>query len=192
MAELKPISGSYSQALDIDYFHWLCHSILGKSKNAPWDILELLHASTFYPIIKMDENRVEDAKSLRSTYLDDATNCRSSCEGYPRHVLDIFISKPCSILELMVSISSRMSFEVQLDMTEKNAIKYHFWDIYANLLDGVNYEDINYIINVFVGRKYDKNGVGGLFPLHKNTKNQKKVELWYQMMAYLQENYPLN
>lgn len=192
MNEIKPIPGSIAQALDTDYFHWLCHRVLGtKLRDAPWDTLDILYSATFYPIIKMDENRAEDAKALRKVYLDD-TNTSFMDGQIPIHVLNVFTNKACNVLELMISVASRMAFEAQIDdLTDDDSMRVHFWDIYSNLLHDNDVNSIEFILNRFITRKYDKNGFGGLFPLHKNTKNQQKVEIWYQMMDYLNERYPL-
>jgi hypothetical protein len=37
-------------------------------------------------------------------------------------------------------------------------------------------------------RLYTTSGYGGLFPLEEPKEDQRKVEIWYQMMAYLGEN----
>jgi hypothetical protein len=38
-----------------------------------------------------------------------------------------------------------------------------------------------------VNREYDPDGRGGLFPLDGTHANQREVELWYQMQAYIIE-----
>ena len=45
------------------------------------------------------------------------------------------------------------------------------------------------ILGKFVRREYDFNGRGGLFPLKNVQNDQRKVEIYYQMLAYLSENY---
>lgn len=51
------------------------------------------------------------------------------------------------------------------------------------------YERIQYRLNVINKRLYNEDGTGGgLFPLRHATQDQREVELWYQMMAYLTEN----
>jgi hypothetical protein len=72
-----------------------------------------------------------------------------------------------------------------------------FWDI-VNNLHLEKYTDNNYTrssekqvatrIDRFINRTYRPNGQGGLFPLIKPHEDQTKVEIWYQMSAYLMEN----
>ena len=40
-----------------------------------------------------------------------------------------------------------------------------------------------------IWRTYDSNGYGGLFPLRNPREDQRKVELWYQLNAYLLEQF---
>jgi len=47
---------------------------------------------------------------------------------------------------------------------------------------------INRVLQKFNQRKYDSYGDGGIFPLKAPEEDQKKVELWYQMSAYMAEN----
>jgi hypothetical protein len=34
-----------------------------------------------------------------------------------------------------------------------------------------------------------KSGLGGMFPLEDPREDQRAIEIWYQMMAYINENY---
>jgi hypothetical protein len=38
-----------------------------------------------------------------------------------------------------------------------------------------------------VWRTYEPNGVGGFFPLENPNEDQREVELWYQMSAYVDD-----
>ena len=50
------------------------------------------------------------------------------------------------------------------------------------------WENIDEILNKFIDRTYRASGYGGLFPLRHSKEDQRKVEIWYQMAAYLIEN----
>ena len=50
-------------------------------------------------------------------------------------------------------------------------------------------EEIAEILDRVIWRTYAPNGDGGLFPLRNPTKDQRKVELWYQLNAYLLEQF---
>ena len=55
-----------------------------------------------------------------------------------------------------------------------------------------NFDEIDIRLSNFMERTYTRNGYGGLFPLTKSKENQRNVEIWYQMSAYLEENYPIH
>jgi len=42
-----------------------------------------------------------------------------------------------------------------------------------------------------LARDYDADGNGGLFPLKNPKKDQRRIEIYYQMNAYVLENYPI-
>ena len=44
------------------------------------------------------------------------------------------------------------------------------------------------VLDRVIWRQYDPSGYGGLFPLSKPDKDQTRVELWYQLSAYILEN----
>ena len=43
-------------------------------------------------------------------------------------------------------------------------------------------------IRMITDRTYSENGKGGLFPLRKYSEDQRKVPIWYQFNAWLEEN----
>ena len=94
------------------------------------------------------------------------------------------------MLEMLVALADRMSYYADGDW---------FWEMIENLgllpYNDSNFYDDKYVGNysvsrilvTFLGRKYLKNGTGGLFPLQHTRKDQRRVELWYQMCEYLEE-----
>lgn len=71
----------------------------------------------------------------------------------------------------------------------KNLGLYQYDDAsYGSILDAG--EKVRMILNIFLNREYRYSGEGGLFPLADPDRDQRDVEIWYQMNAYLQENYP--
>lgn len=48
-------------------------------------------------------------------------------------------------------------------------------------------EKIEKILDTVINRKYKRNGLGGFFPLKHADRDQRKVELWYQLNAYVLE-----
>ena len=171
------------------YFRWLCKRIHKKSQAVQYrKLLELLNDREFYWSIRNDENRMEDGLRLREIY------ARTHLSFLPpgREI-------PCSLLEMIIGVSGRME-DILFDPKKGNRTPEWFWEMIANLgldqfHDGNFYEArnngvIDYILNQFVNRTYDRFGHGSLFPSKKPTKHLAKVEIWYQMQAYLDENYP--
>lgn len=171
------------------YFTWLCEKIASKRDfNRFSRLLYSLYKKEFFAKLASDENRIGDVATLRESYEDYAGYDSSDIPTYE-----------ASVLELMITISERMT----IIMGDRNDNSHWFWDILNNLMDE-NYEnfdnnalkndeflsDVDIILDNFVNRRYDYYGFGGLFPLTDPIRDQRKVEIWYQMQSYLNEIYP--
>jgi hypothetical protein len=92
------------------------------------------------------------------------------------------------MLELLIGLSRRLSFEAEREP------KYWFWRLVENaglykIMDnelGLE-ETIDRALEMIIWRTYESDGTGGLFPLRWPKKDQRKVELWYQLSAYVLE-----
>ena len=51
----------------------------------------------------------------------------------------------------------------------------------------LTYEEVNDVLDRVIWRTYRWDGHGGLFPLNEPEKDQREVEIWYQLSAYLLE-----
>jgi hypothetical protein len=49
-------------------------------------------------------------------------------------------------------------------------------------------DKIHDVLDTVIWRTYEINGWGGFFPLTLSDEDQTKVEIWYQMAAYVEEN----
>ena len=175
--------------IDQDYFHWLCEMVHIDQENASWWLVAKdLYNHEFIAIVDRDENRALDAFALRERFLED--------EGYSE---DDYVDGYCNVLEMLIALAQRMDFETSdayEDASDKTA--YWFWEMLDNLgltafdddsyveLEGQTYVDK--IIDDFVERQYDYDGEGGIFPMKNCKRDQRDVELWYQMSAYLCEH----
>ena len=98
----------------------------------------------------------------------------------------------CSVLEMLIALAGRVAFE---DDFEGSSLEW-FWRLINNLELG-KYSDDVYEISISEGvdeianrlneRTYSWTGAGGLFPLNFAQEDQRHVELWYQLSAYLLE-----
>lgn len=166
------------------YFVWLYSQVASEGEENPsetyWQLLRTLYEKEFLWFIRNDDNRCEDGKKLRVEYFEE--------EGLG-DVTEDWVAKGCSMLEILVALARRLDFEVE------EGVSYWFWKMMENLeLERYNdrtifaKEVIDKTLNEVIFRTYKPNGHGGLFPLREPKEDQTKVELWYQLNAYLVEN----
>lgn len=173
-----------SAYLDELYFTWLYGQVasvkLKNPKRTYWKIFRILFKKEFVWIVPNDDNRIEDGKELRYEFLEK--------EGIDVEDVDPdWLQMGCSMLELFIGLARRLSFET-------NAPTYEwFWEIMENL--DIVYNDTIHIpraqveekLDRVIWRTYRSNGRGGLFPLQRPRNDQRDVELWYQLNAYILE-----
>jgi hypothetical protein len=182
---------SDSKVLD-DYFLWLCRLIENQDKHNYFILLEKLHHIDFEWTVPNDDNRESDGIELRDRYID-----AYGLGFYER----ITLGQHCSVLEMMISISERME-DIMLDeYDESYTIDYWFWELIKNLglyeyydESNIDYFEYNIEVKVYtmLRREYNYNGLGGLFPLKNCTDDQRNIEIWYQMQAYLIDKYHID
>lgn len=168
------------------YLEWLYGNYIGvvgnKNPNTSYWLLALqLYRTEFYWSIRSDENRSEDGKELRRLFIESAG------------VEDIeinWLQEPCSVLEMLIGLSCRAAFETGSEPGD------WLWRLFRSIgLDRHNdrfygisvRREVDAIIRRVLDRAYEKNGTGGLFPLRHAQRDQRNVELFYQLQAYLIE-----
>ena len=174
-------------APDEKYFEWLYTKIGTKNKNPArsyWLLAEQLHKKEFLWSVPNDDNRVLDGIELRVEFVD-----AFGIEEVDQEWMDL----GCSMLEMLIALSRRASFESSGEPDE------WFWKLLENLelhrvsddlyqsYQDVAWEEVNEACDRVIYRTYERNGVGGLFPLRDAMQDQRRVELRYQMAAYLLE-----
>lgn len=173
------------ERLDDAYFTWLYSQVASVRDRVKartyWNLLRLLHSKEFVWLIPNDDNRMDEGLDLREEFLND---------GY--HAADEeWMAMGCSFLEMLIAFSVKIA-----NLTEGEPRAW-FWHMIQNL--GLEHktdahafaphqrEDILEVVDRVIWRTYDPNGHGGLFPLTNPHEDQRKVELWYQVNAYLLE-----
>lgn len=167
------------------YYNYLVRLVRTPESKRYTLLLEHLWRKEYYSILPNDQNRVKDGLFLR----------REVNEGQD--------FGPCRVLEMLIALSRRMEFQLygtDYDKTYKDL----FWELVNNLdlikFDNIEaakdamYLEIDHILTNWIERRYSPDGYGGVFPLNKWKKNdgkQTEVEIWYQMMLYLSENYAI-
>lgn len=162
-----------------------------KNRVTYFDLARKLYRTDFTWSILRDSNRAEDGEQLRLWFAE----LNSYYEDYK-----VLEGKKCSVLEMMIAFSEKIERDViGIDRDAPSRSDRWFWLMLFNLgIGGMDCSDAYYtseidfmldnVLDIFLHRKYDFNGNGGLFPLKSAKNDQKEVELWYQMQAFFQEN----
>lgn len=177
------------EPLEQRYFKWLCRQVASSRITDPHrsflHLLRTLHSTEFSWHIRRDDNRAADGKELRVEFY----NARHDDHD------DLWDSLGCSMLEMLIALSRRLSFN------GGGAPSDRFWELIENLdlLDCNDYnlehrnKGVLYFVRIdetmdrLIDRTYNRDGSGGLFPLSHARRNQTRVEIWEQMNNYLNE-----
>jgi hypothetical protein len=176
-----------TEGLDQRYLSWLYSQVAKvktRAKNRThWHLFRQLHDTIFIAIVSHDENRIADGRDLRYEFLAED----ESVQGDPE-----WTRSPCTMLELLIVLSRQLAFEMDDPVTP------WFWHL-IEVMELERFNDLEYddhareviddTLDRIIWRKYEPNGKGGLFPLRKPVEDQRDVELWYQLNAYLMEQF---
>ena len=174
-------------SLDGAYLEWLYnHFGIVQNRNPErsyWQLARQLYTTPFRWFVPNDDNRFEDGRALRPLFLEST--------GYQLHdPYGLWLALDCSVLEMLVAFSQRAAFESDGSPAE------WFWRMLNNLgLDSYSdniyevsiAEEVEEVLERLNSRRYEATGEGGLFPLRHPEHDQRIVELWYQLQAYLLE-----
>lgn len=187
----------------LEYFKWLTSLVDNPPNGKKYsNLFACLHKYAFNAINNFDKNRQNDAIELRKVYCNSIyykiyvfCNCPETMLLHEDNL------EFCTFLELLICLSKRMEFEMTSDSDMDYSMNRWFWELISNIgftkyddehWDKFNSEDeIAERIVLINERKYADNGDGGLFPINEPPYNMRKLQLWYQMMKYLQEKYDL-
>ena len=175
------------------YFEYLC-SLIDIPTRKYTRLFDALYKKPFKWSVPNDDNRVADAVEIREEYFRE-------CVGVNEvEAADDLRDMEPTMLELIIALSYRcetLAITAEKPMNEwfwtliSNVSLYEYWDDNYEKLGGD--AEVNRILDVVIYRTYARNGRGGFFPLTPTSKNkktdQRKIELWYQMCAYLVENF---
>lgn len=163
-----------------NYFNWLCTKAVDPQHHEYHGLLTILHRTEFVWVHPMDSNRAEDGIELRTDFLRE-TGFSAESE---------WMEQPASMLEVLLAFANRAQF--QTDMPVRN----WFIRFLANLelehyhrVSASDIPEIEEILYRFIWRTYRPDGYGGLFPIQSTTRDQRKVELWYQFFEYVEDQH---
>lgn len=179
------------QNLKNEYFEWMYELVYNHDymRNHSYrKLLRYLHSIDFTYIIPMDENRAIDGIDLRYRF------------GYERHWSRELIGRhlddrPCSVLEMMVALAFTCEEHIMDDPGIGNRTGVWFWGMIDNLnlssMIDYNFDRayVDEIISRLLNREYEPNGKGGLFTVKHSERDMRTVDIWYQLMWFLNENF---
>jgi hypothetical protein len=172
------------------YFDWLYHQSFEvndiRSPKSYFFLCSALHEVIFKPLIPNDDNRAADGINLREAF------ARSLRTPSNRAIMNNLLSMgDATIFEMMTALAKRADY----------IVSYGPEDWFMRFLINLNINRSSdprwsptferktaAILEVLNERRYAPNGKGGLFPLDRPRRDQREVEIWYQMQAFIEEN----
>lgn len=170
------------------YFEWLCNFVKTPEMCNYKNLLLRLFRIDFYAIIPTDENRASDGIELRYRFGREKKLHASDVSS----VIDV---TDCSVLEMMIALCLRCEEQIIDSPDTEYRTKKMFWRMIRNLglisMNDDKYDEfeVEERMDIFLNREYEPNGTGGLFHLKRPRNDLRDVEIWYQMMWYLNEQH---
>lgn len=167
------------------YFSWLAEKVGGFREHKK--LFRTLFNTPYVYTIPMDGNRYEDGIDLRYRF------------GKEKDIPDSVIKKDldytdCTLLEVMVAMAIRCEEHIMENDELGDRTPLWFWHMVESLgvmgcTDAVYDESVVLAaIDRLYNRAYSPDGDGGLVKMHKRMDfDMRRMELWDQMMAYLNE-----
>jgi hypothetical protein len=178
------------------YFRWLIELIgdsyiCGNYQKLLWK----MHCREYVWELNLDENRASDGIYLRNIFANSMginTGDYIKLQGF-----GCDISRPCSVLEMMIALARKAEDDLMHDPDFGDRSGKWFWQMMENL--GLDiYDDYNFnefevdrIIDIFLHHTYANGGNGNAFPIRKKSRDLRNTDLWWQMNAYMEEQYGL-
>lgn len=170
-----------------EYFNWLYDLIAGRRSSRQISyrkLLKHLHNTEFRYVIQKDKNRARDGVDLRYRF--------ALAEYYdtePDYITEM-LDGPCSVFEMMVALAIRCE-ETMDDPDIGDRTGQWFWGMIVSLglgsmLDSrYNATIVDDVMDRFLDRAYEPDGMGGLFTIENCHRDLRDVEIWNQMWWYI-------
>lgn len=173
--------------INAEYFNWLVqHVAMDSPEYFNYNkLMDFLYYQEFEWQLNRDSNRAQDGIDLRDLF------------SYETGIIDWYsaLGGPCNVLEMLVALAHRIDNEVMYDYELGDRTALWFWEMVENL--GLDYYDDNHfrpdrvekILHIWLCRKYNSDGSGGIFPINESQNDQREVEIWLQAQEYFLEKY---
>lgn len=173
--------GSTMKNLHERYLEYLGSQVIAnKALEDHRDLFEIMHSIEFVWIVPNDDNRLHDGLDVRVQWMEERD--ASGLQG------------PVSFLEMLVGFARRANF-----LRDELTSQEWGWHLITNMglhqmWDPLSQRKRRKCVDIIEGviwRTYRRDGTGGMFPLRHPEYDQRRLELWHQLNAYVMENYPL-
>ena len=167
-----------------EYYKWL-RSIVDKHiRDISYGyLLDALYHREYDPALPMDSNRAGDGLGLRYRFSD--------LKRYRYEDVEAALPETCSMLEMMIALALRCEETIMDNPQKGNRTKQWFWQMVASLglssMTDDNYDRryVRLVLNQFMRNDYEPDGHGGLFTIYGSKDDLRNVEIWVQLLWYL-------
>lgn len=172
------------------YYDWLYKIVCGEwePRNLSFHrLLMYLFNRDYIPACEMDVCRATDGINLRYRFASE--------NNIPYGKIDaVFQGVPCSMLEMMVALAIRIEEHIMEDRSMGNRVGQWFWSMVVSTECGcygrypLQRRTREADPGQFMDRDYQPNRAGGLFTLTRTSIDMRTIDIWYQLMNWLNEN----
>lgn len=139
-------------------------------------VLERLYETEFVSYNEFDDNFAENVQELRDSFGGR-----------------IDMDYDASVLEVMVYIADKIETTIMTNDDYGDRTGLWFWFMMESL-DLIQYDnsrfngpEIDKKLDIFIERRYQRDGFGGLFTVEKRNFDARKESIWNQAMTFLTE-----
>lgn len=170
--------------INIKYLDWLYDRVCRNrfSDDISYrKLFDKLWRTKFRWSVTKDENRAKDGVALRHRF--GLAIGSDNTEAY--------IGGSCTVLEMLIALATRMEEDIMSDSYIGDRTGQWFWQMINNLglsaMTDTHFDEheVNAAICRFLDRQYSHDGKGGLFRIRGCRRDMRKVEIWIQMLWYL-------
>lgn len=177
-----------------EYYTWLFSLVDGNEEEyKDYKLMfRYLCSYKFFSSHPMDDNRAMDGAHLRNRFAEEC--------GYSYLEVNDVMNGYCSVAEMLIALAMRIDSEVVGNQIKGNRQADWFWRMVKNLrlypefkgyLNPSQVMKIDSILWTWLSRNFDEDGFGSIFPLRNPPGNERDTEIWYQMQAWVNENFPV-
>jgi hypothetical protein len=177
--------------MDDAYYRWLVQFLGDEYLEMNYQkLLYKLYATDFYWELEYDGNRATDGLYLRTLFTEEMRGNLG--------VSKIVTGAQCSVLEMLIALAKKTEHDIMYNPFYGDRTCKWFWVMLENLgldiYDDYGYfeESVDRILYVFMHHLYASDGSGGgMFPNKFVERDLRKTDIWWQLNAFLEKNYPV-